>query len=61
MSLKVAVEFSKVPMESIALCMQCRECIDRCPHDLPIPDILMEHQDLYERQKAEIPGKQCRE
>ena len=57
MSPKVAVEFSKIPMESISLCTECRECIDRCPYDLPIPDILKVHYDLYEQHKAECPGK----
>ncbi len=57
MSPKVAIEFSKVPMESIALCTECRECADRCPYELPIPDILKVHYDLYERHKAESLGK----
>jgi uncharacterized protein len=53
MSPKVAVEFSKIPMESVALCTECRECVDRCPYELPIPDILRVHYDLYEQHKAQ--------
>jgi uncharacterized protein len=53
MSPKVAVEFCKMPMESVALCIECRECIDRCPYELPIPDILKAHYNLYEQHKAE--------
>jgi uncharacterized protein len=49
MSPKVAVEFCKIPMESVALCIECRECIERCPYELPIPDILKAHYDLYEQ------------
>jgi predicted aldo/keto reductase-like oxidoreductase len=52
MSPHVAVEFSKVPMESVLLCTNCRECIDRCPYELPIPDILKAHYDLYEQHRA---------
>ena len=48
----VAVEFSKVPMESVLLCTNYRECIHRCPYELPIPDILKAHYDLYEQHRA---------
>jgi predicted aldo/keto reductase-like oxidoreductase len=57
MSPKVSVEFSKIPMESVSLCTECRECVDRCPYELPIPDILKVHYDLYERHKAENSSK----
>ncbi len=57
MSPKVAIEFSKIPMESVTLCTECRECVDRCPYELPIPDMLKVHYDLYEQHKAESSRK----
>jgi len=48
MSPNVAVELCKKPMESVSLCTECRECISRCPYELPIPDILKTQYDLYE-------------
>ena len=46
MSGAVAAEFCKVPMESVPLCTACGVCIDRCPYELNIPEILKAN---YER------------
>jgi predicted aldo/keto reductase-like oxidoreductase len=54
MSAKVAVDFIKGPMESVLKCTDCRECIERCPYDLPIPDMLKTNYDLYEKHRAEL-------
>jgi len=54
MSPQVAVEIAKIPMESVSLCTECRECVDRCPYELPIPDMLKVHYNLYEQHKARI-------
>jgi len=40
MSGAVAAEFCKAPMESVPLCTECGVCIDRCPYELTIPEIL---------------------
>jgi uncharacterized protein len=47
MSPKVATEFCKVPMESVARCNNCQVCISRCPYDLPVPEILQANYQLY--------------
>ena len=47
MSPKVATEFCKAPMESVARCNDCKTCIARCPYDLPIPEILKSHHQLF--------------
>jgi predicted aldo/keto reductase-like oxidoreductase len=33
-------------------CVGCRECVAKCPYDLPIPDMLKEYVALYERTVA---------
>lgn len=48
MSPKVAVEFSRLPMESVSKCVKCGICISRCPYELPIPDLLQRNRELFE-------------
>lgn len=47
MSPKVAVEFSRMPMESVAKCVKCGVCIKRCPYELPIPDLLQRNYEMF--------------
>lgn len=54
MSPDVSVQFSKVPMESTLLCDQCGTCIEKCPYDLPIPEILKRNYDLYETHRSAL-------
>jgi uncharacterized protein len=51
MSPAVAVKFSRLSMESVLKCDQCGECLEKCPYDLPIPDMLRTHYDLYEQHR----------
>jgi predicted aldo/keto reductase-like oxidoreductase len=53
MSPKVSVEFLKVPMESTQLCDECGVCIEKCPYDLPIPDLLKKNYDLFEAHRSQ--------
>jgi predicted aldo/keto reductase-like oxidoreductase len=53
MSPPVAVEFCKKPMESVLLCTACGSCMERCPYELSIPEILKSNYALYERHLKE--------
>ena len=54
MSPKVSVEFCKKPMESVALCTNCGECRERCPYELPIPEMLQANYALYQKHLLEV-------
>lgn len=44
---KVAADFARIPMESVARCEECGECVKLCPYDLPIPKILKQNFSSY--------------
>jgi predicted aldo/keto reductase-like oxidoreductase len=54
MSPRVAAQFARAAMESVKLCDDCESCIERCPYQLPIPDMLKASYDLYEQHLAEL-------
>jgi len=54
MSPAVAVDFSRVMMESVKLCQECGECEERCPYELPVQEMLKANYDLYERHRSEL-------
>ncbi|HSR33594.1 MAG TPA: 4Fe-4S binding protein [Anaerolineae bacterium] len=36
-------------MRSSQDCIECGECEEKCPYQLPIREMLVEHLELYER------------
>jgi predicted aldo/keto reductase-like oxidoreductase len=42
-----AITMASAAMESAENCDECGECIEKCPYDLPIPDLLKENLSLY--------------
>jgi uncharacterized protein len=55
MSPAVAVQFSRLPMESVLKCDACGACVEKCPYELPIPDLLKSFYDLYEQHRKGSP------
>jgi uncharacterized protein len=58
MSPAVATEFCKPAMETVKLCIECGDCLDRCPYDLPIPEMLKAGYDLYEQHRNQTEQNQ---
>jgi predicted aldo/keto reductase-like oxidoreductase len=42
-----AITMASAAMETVEKCEECGECIERCPYDLPIPDLLKENLAIY--------------
>ncbi len=53
MSPAIASNFSAKAMESVRNCIECGECLERCPYGLPIPEMLKEHLALYEEHRRQ--------
>jgi predicted aldo/keto reductase-like oxidoreductase len=54
MSPAVSVEFCRLAMESIKHCNECGTCLERCPYELPIQEMLKANYDLYEQHRIEL-------
>jgi predicted aldo/keto reductase-like oxidoreductase len=39
----IAVMIGQKAMDSVELCTECGECLEKCPYSLPIPDVLREN------------------
>lgn len=53
MSSRVSIELLKAPMESTQNCIECNECIEKCPYQLPIPEMLKKNYDFFELHRSE--------
>jgi hypothetical protein len=53
---KVAADFARIPMESVAGCEECGECVKLCPYDLPIPKILKQNYASYMKNREDNKG-----
>ncbi len=51
MSPPTATAFAAKAMETVPLCADCEECLEKCPYNLPIPDMIKEHYAQYERDR----------
>lgn len=52
MSPAKAVAFAGETMETVRECLDCGECLTRCPYNLPIPEMLREYLEMYDRHRA---------
>ncbi len=48
MSAAKAVGFAAKTMATVRNCIECGECVTRCPYNLPIPEILKKHLAMYD-------------
>ena len=44
-----AMAVAKDRVATVENCVECGECVERCPYDLPIPDMLKENVEIYKR------------
>lgn len=54
MSPAISAAFTKEAMESIQQCDGCRTCVDCCPYELDIPEMLKSNYDLYRQHLSEL-------
>jgi uncharacterized protein len=52
MSPGIAARFSAKAMESVSNCIECGECLERCPYGLPIPEMIRKHYAMFEEHLA---------
>jgi aryl-alcohol dehydrogenase-like predicted oxidoreductase len=53
-----AAAFATKIMESVRLCESCWECAARCPYQLPIPEVLQKHLEMYDAHRQVPPEEE---
>ena len=43
----IAIAFTKDAMETVEHCSECGECLEKCPYNLEIPELIREHQTFF--------------
>ena len=43
----LAIGFSKDAMQTVESCTECGECLEKCPYNLEIPELIREHQTFF--------------
>ena len=46
---KQFITMAKHRVATVENCVECGECVERCPYDLPIPDMLRENVEIYKK------------
>jgi predicted aldo/keto reductase-like oxidoreductase len=54
MSPAVSTQFLKQVMETVPECVDCGDCVKRCPYELPIPEMLKKYYDLYQEHRTQL-------
>ena len=44
---KLAIAFTKDAMQTVDSCSECGECLEKCPYNLEIPELIREHQTFF--------------
>jgi hypothetical protein len=47
LSPNTAMAFSKDAMQTVESCSECGECLEKCPYNLEIPELIREHQTFF--------------
>jgi predicted aldo/keto reductase-like oxidoreductase len=52
-----AAGFAAKTMEAARSCIECGECVDRCPYGLPIPEMIKAYLALYDQHRQQGKGE----